>query len=218
MIPAIFAPDLPSTCLQVLLVTAASELSTTATLRLLERDGSQWRQTGAVIPVSLGRHGLAWGLGEHRAAPPAGFRDKTEGDSCSPAGIFSLPAVFGEASAAPSSCKLPYLRISDTLLAVDDPESRYYNQIIDSANVPAAKRDWNSAEVMHKTGGLYRWGTVVGHNPRNQPGHGSCIFIHLWLKPDHPTSGCTAMAEDNLLNVLGWLDPAKEPRLVQWIG
>ena len=220
MIPAIFTPDLSPACRQVLLVAAAAETATTATLRLLERHDSRaaWQQHGAVIPVTLGRRGLAWGLGEHRTPPPDHFRDKREGDGCSPAGIFRIPAAFGEAPAAPAFCKLPYLPITDTLLAIDDPGSRYYNQIIDSAAIPAARRDWAGAEVMHRTGGLYRWGIAVAHNPRNQPGHGSCIFIHLWLKPGHPTSGCTAMSEENILRLLGWLDPAKEPRLVQGVA
>lgn len=218
MIPAIFAPDLPASCLQVLLVTAAAETATIASLRLLERHGSEWQQSGALIQVTIGRHGMAWGMGEHRASPPARFRDKREGDGCAPAGIFRLPAAFGEASSAPASFKLPYLPITDTLLAIDDPQSRYYNQIIDSAAVPVARRDWAGAEVMHRTGGLYRWGLVVAHNPRNQPGHGSCIFMHLWQRPGHPTSGCTAMSEANILRVLKWLDPAKGPRLVQGLG
>lgn len=220
MIPALPTSDLPAACRQVLLVTASDESSTTASLRLLERHDSRspWQQHGGNIPVTIGRKGFAWGLGEHRSQPPAGFRYKREGDGCAPAGIFRLPAAFGEASAAPAFCKLPYIPITDTLLAIDDPQSRYYNQIIDSKKVPAAKRDWTGAEVMHRTGGLYRWGIVAAHNPRNQPGHGSCIFIHLWLRPGHPTSGCTAMSEDNILRVLKWLDPAREPRLVQGVA
>lgn len=220
MIPAIFASDLPLACRQILLVTAPSETFTTATLRLLERRNSQsaWEQHGEKIPVTVGRKGLAWGLGEHRSQPPWGFRYKREGDGCAPAGIFRLPAAFGEAAKAPGSFKLRYLPITDTLVAIDDPQSRYYNQIIDSADIPTAKHDWTGAEVMHRMGGLYRWGIVVAHNPRNQPGHGSCIFIHLWLRPGHPTSGCTAMSEENILRVLGWLDPAREPRLVQGVA
>ena len=220
MIPACFASDLPDACRQVLLVTARDGTSSTATLRLLERHDLQspWQQHGEKIPVTIGRKGLAWGLGEHRSSASGGLRDKREGDGCAPVGIFRLPLAFGEPPSAPASCKLPYLPITSTLLAIDDPQSRYYNQIIDSAKVSASRRDWTGAEVMHRMGGLYRWGIVVAHNPRNQPGHGSCIFIHLWLKPGHPTSGCTAMSEENMLRVLKWLDPAKEPRLVQGVA
>jgi L,D-peptidoglycan transpeptidase YkuD (ErfK/YbiS/YcfS/YnhG family) len=214
MIPALFAPDLPPTCCQVLLVTAFDEKSISAELRLLELGAAKsWQQVEETIPVTLGRNGLAWGIGEHTALPPDGFRLKREGDGCSPVGIFRLPLAFGEALT--SQCKLNYVSITATLLAVDDPKSQFYNQIVDSA---AVTKDWTSTEFMHREDGLYRHGIVVAHNPLNQAGAGSCIFIHLWRGPGQPTAGCTAMSEANLLRILAWLDPALEPRLVQWIS
>lgn len=213
MIPALFAPDLHASCRQVLLVTSPSQTSVTAELRLLGRAGGGWLQAGEGIPVSLGRGGLAWGIGEHRATAPAGFPHKREGDGCAPAGIFRLPFAFGDAPAA--ATKMPYVPITETLLAVDDPQSRYYNQVIDSAQVG---KDWDSTECMSRQDGLYRWGIAVAHNPRRQPQAGSCIFIHLWRGEGRPTAGCTAMSPENLLHVLAWLDPILEPRLVQWTG
>lgn len=213
MIPALFAPDLSPACRQVLLVISPDEKSTSAELRMLERDDAEpWKQVGDAIPVTLGRNGLAWGLGEHTNSPPAGFRLKQEGDGCSPAGVFSLPLAFGDAPAA--NFGLNYVPITESILAVDDPQSQFYNQIIDSARV---SKDWDSTEFMRREDGLYRWGIVVAHNPANQAGVGSCIFMHLWRGPGQPTAGCTAMSEDSILRILKWLDPAMEPRLVQWI-
>jgi L,D-peptidoglycan transpeptidase YkuD (ErfK/YbiS/YcfS/YnhG family) len=214
MIPALFAPDLPASCRQMLLVLAPDVNSICAELHMLQRDGGEtWQQVGSAIPVTLGRNGLAWGLGEHSSSSPPNFRIKHEGDGCSPAGVFRLPFTFGEASTA--DCKLPYVSITVTLIAVDDPQSRFYNQIVDSTSVA---KDWASTEMMKRADGLYRHGIVVAHNPANQPGAGSCIFIHLWRGPGQPTAGCTAMSEENLERVLIWLDPALEPRLVQWVA
>ena len=214
MIPALFAPDLPPVCRQVLLVTASVKKSISAELRLLELGAAKsWQQVQETIPVTLGRNGLAWGMGEHTALSPDGFRLKREGDGCSPAGVFRLPLAFGEALT--SQCKLSYLPITATLIAIDDSKSQFYNQIVDSA---ALTKDWDSTELMQRTDGLYHWGIVVAHNPSNQTGAGSCIFIHLWRGPGQPTAGCTAMSEANLLRILAWLDPALEPRLVQWIS
>ncbi|MFN0080772.1 MAG: L,D-transpeptidase [Prosthecobacter sp.] len=214
MIPALFAPDLPPACRQVLLVAAPDERSISAELHKLERDASNsWKQVGDTIPVTLGRNGLAWGLGEHQASPPPNFRLKREGDGCSPAGVFRLPLAFGDAPT--SHGRLRYVPITQSLLAVDDPQSQFYNQIVDSACVT---KDWSSTEFMQREDGLYRHGIVVAHNPSNQPDAGSCIFIHLWRGSDQPTAGCTAMSEANLQRILAWLDPALEPRLVQWIA
>jgi L,D-peptidoglycan transpeptidase YkuD (ErfK/YbiS/YcfS/YnhG family) len=62
---------------------------------------------------------------------------------------------------------------------------------------------------------LYKWGVVVRYNEGAVPGDGSCIFLHVWRGPDSPTAGCTAMAEENLLSVLGWLERGAEFSLVQ---
>lgn len=212
MIPALFTTDLAPACRQVLLVTSPAPESITGELRLVERvESDTWQQADDAIAVTLGRSGLAWGLGEHQAAPPAEFRLKREGDGCSPAGVFRLPFAFGDAPEA--DFKMRYVPITSSLLAVDDPQSRFYNQIIDSAQVT---KDWTSTEFMQREDGLYRWGIMVAHNPENLRGSGSCIFMHLWRGPSQPTAGCTAMSEEHLLRVLRWLDPDLEPRLVQW--
>ncbi|HRH97948.1 MAG TPA: hypothetical protein PLB55_18550, partial [Prosthecobacter sp.] len=189
MIPDLFARDLPEACRQVLLVIAPHEKSITAKLRMIECDSFEgWHQVGETIPVSLGRNGLAWGVGEHTAVTPAGFRTKLEGDGCSPAGVFRLPFAFGDASE--SELMLPYVPITESLMAVDDPQSRFYNQVVDAARVT---KDWTSTELMCRDDGLYRWGALVAHNPMNLPGAGSCIFLHLWRGEGLPTAGCTAM-------------------------
>ena len=66
-----------------------------------------WQPVGAVVPVSLGRGGLAWGLGLHARR---GGVEKREGDGCTPAGIFAITALFGIAAADSSfarDAKLP---------------------------------------------------------------------------------------------------------------
>jgi hypothetical protein len=39
--------------------------------------------------------------------------------------------------------------------------------------------------------------------------------LHVWKGPEIATSGCTAMSEKNLLDIIRWLDPARHPLLVQ---
>jgi len=56
---------------------------------------------------------------------------------------------------------------------------------------------------------------VVEHNAAAVPGAGSCIFLHIWGGPAKGTAGCTAMAEEDLVRLLGWLDHKESPRLVQ---
>jgi D-alanyl-D-alanine dipeptidase len=68
---------------------------------------------------------------------------------------------------------------------------------------------------MLRTDALYKWGVVVDHNSAATPGGGSCIFLHIWKDSSTATAGCTAMPEQNLVDLLRWLDPAKRPVLIQ---
>jgi L,D-peptidoglycan transpeptidase YkuD (ErfK/YbiS/YcfS/YnhG family) len=63
---------------------------------------------------------------------------------------------------------------------------------------------------------LYEFGIVVRHNMNTvMNGKGSAIFVHVWRDSDQPTAGCTAMSKTNMLKVLRWLDPSKNPILIQ---
>ncbi len=211
LMPKMLAQSLPDQCRQVLLVLAPDERSVTARMWLLENNEGEWESVREPIDCTLGHQGLAWGTGEHTAVPPAGFRIKREGDKCSPAGVFRIPFAFGIAPTA-SDLKLPYTPLTPTIIGVDDPKSRHYNQVVDNTKVP---RDWDSNEAMVRHDRLYEWGAFIANNPTCTPGLGSCIFLHIWPGPGKGTAGCTAMTPEDLKEVLTWLDPAMEPRLVQ---
>jgi D-alanyl-D-alanine dipeptidase len=137
---------------------------------------------------------------------------KTEGDNKSPAGIFRLGPVFGYARDQVITA-MPYVALSKDTIAVDDPESRYYNQIIDRSKTRDA--DWRTAEQMILKDDRYKWGVFVEHNVPPMPGAGSCVFLHIWKDRRTPTSGCTAMSEDDLLKLIRWLKRDQTPLLIQ---
>lgn len=216
-IPAFLKAELPLECRQLLVVNSPHQDSVKAELWLMERNGgnAKWRVKRGPIPVTLGWSGLGWGRGEHRSEKPVGFREKVEGDGCSPAGIFRIPFAFGLApleEAAP--LKLPYTFLTPDIFGIEAPTSKYYNQVVDVTKV---ERDWDDSEhdPMSRRTTLYRWGAFIGHNPERIPHAGSCIFMHRWSAPGEPTAGCTGMSEQALHDVLFWIDPALEPRLMQ---
>ena len=214
-IPKIFEAAVPAKCLQVVLVLSPKERSIPARLWLLERASAveQWKSAAGPVAVTLGRNGLAWGVGEHSGEQPEGVRTKREGDGCSPAGVFRMPFAFGYApESETSNVKIPYRAVTKTVFAIDDSQSRFYNQVVDTNTVT---KDWRTAEIMLRDDILYRWGVYVAHNPHNRAFRGSCISLHIWRGPGAPTAGCTAMAEEEMVRVMTWLDPAKEPLLVQ---
>lgn len=202
---------IPAASTQLLLCIAADWDSPAARLHAFERHADEgWQPVGEPIPVTLGHHGLAWGLGLH---PPMDGRAKTEGDGRAPAGIFPVTALFGPTAPPPPGYRLPFHVATPSLKCVDDPASRHYNCLVDAAALPP---DWRSAEDMLRPDLRYQLGAVVAHNaapPR--PGAGSCIFLHVWESPDSPTAGCTAMALPHMQQLAAWLDGARSPLLVQ---
>jgi D-alanyl-D-alanine dipeptidase len=200
---------------QCLLVVTPSWTSSTGILRAFERSeaGLAWIQRWKEIPVVVGKNGLAWGRGlENVQGRPGPV--KKEGDQRAPAGIFRLSSAFGYAPASQASqVKLPYLPLTADSEGINDSASHYYNQLVQRSRIP--NPDWRSSEQLRRNDDLYRWGVVVDHNTPPVKDAGSCIFLHVWRGPASGTDGCTAMAEDNLKTLIGWLEPKQNPVLVQ---
>ncbi len=210
LLPAVLmsSDSLPLDSMQAIVVTTPSWSSPRGTMQRYERKGEHWDKVGKSFDVVVGKNGLGWGRGIHKN-PPRAKRLKREGDGRAPAGIFYLPYAFGERSL---STKFPFHKMTTHHICVDDGNSRYYNQIIDTRR---SKKDYHSFERMKLRSSSYRYGIFVAHNPRSISGAGSCIFIHIKKSNGKPTVGCTAMNQDRIKRVITWLDPSKRPVLIQ---
>jgi D-alanyl-D-alanine dipeptidase len=203
-----------SKSLQTLIVTTKDWKTLQGTAQLFERSNtkSQWKAAGKKFPVVVGKNGLGWSVD---APVKAGAQPhKLEGDGKAPAGIFDLTFAFGSGE-RPGFVKLPYTKFTEWTECVDDSKSKQYNKIVDRMKVGVF--DWNSSEKMLEIGEQYDLGVFVAHNsnPPIQSGKGSCIFLHIWKNGSTGTAGCTAMAREDLENVLGNLSPDKHPMLIQ---
>lgn len=214
LIPAALAGAVPEDCRQLILVLPEGVNAVPAKVWLLERTDAngRWRAAAGPLQATVGRNGTGWGKGLGDLPNPGNYPDKKEGDGRSPGGVFVLPWAFGYKPSAPEGVRLPWVECTDTLVGVDDVKSRYYNQIFDESQV--ADKDWNSAETMRRRDRAYEFGLMIGHNARREAGAGSCIFLHLWKRPGHGTAGCTALAREDVLRILRWLDPARYPLLM----
>jgi L,D-peptidoglycan transpeptidase YkuD (ErfK/YbiS/YcfS/YnhG family) len=212
--PKAYARALPAECQQVILVKALDANGPMARTWLYERRaGSEsWSLVGGPWLASVGRNGLAWGISQASFPKDESLPVKQEGDGRSPAGIFPIPFAFGD-QPAPAEIRLPWKQNTPSLKGVDDPKSRFYNQVVDANTI--TNPDWQSAEDMLRKDDFYSWGAMIGHNPHGTPYAGSCIFLHLWQGPGIGTAGCTALEEAQVREILRWLDPAKHPRLIQ---
>ena len=75
---------------------------------------------------------------------------------------------------------------------------------------------FRSAEYLLLPTEHYRHMVVIHYNDlRPLKNAGSCIFLHVAPPPGGGTAGCTALAAEDLLTLLRWMDPAKNPVLFQ---
>lgn len=210
------APDPFAGSTQIIVATTADWPAVGGVLQRYERRDTRgsWKPAGLPIPIVVGKTGLAWGRGTadvSRFSAPSDPQKK-EGDGKAPAGIFRLSRAFGYASSTQPGWKMPYIALTPTVECVDDTSSKFYNQVLDRNTVTP---DWNSSEHMRREDDLYRWGVIVDHNTPPAPGAGSCIFLHIAHPDGSGTVGCTAMPQSDIEELLGWLDPTREPLLVQ---
>jgi L,D-peptidoglycan transpeptidase YkuD (ErfK/YbiS/YcfS/YnhG family) len=214
---AILGPmDVPRNTRQIVLVETDSWISPTGELQMLSRSPHGWIAVGARIPISVGQKGLAWGRGVQQAVTEG--PQKVEGDGKGPAGVFRFGTAFGYDAEAPADLKLPYRQATDRDYYVDDPNSPDYNHWATLPNATSTP-SWRSAENMKRKDYLYELGIVVQQN--TDPvvaGKGSAVFLHIWRNPGSATAGCTAMSKADLTALMKWLDPAKEPLLIQAPG
>jgi D-alanyl-D-alanine dipeptidase len=187
--------------------------STTVTLARFARAGQGWTMIGAPWAAVIGRSGAAWGRGLHGEGAPAGAAGpvKREGDGRAPAGAFAIADSYGYATAALSGSRTAYHPLDAGWRCVDDPASTHYNRVFDAAGLAI---DWTSAEDMRRADALYTWVIEIAHNRAAAAGGGSCIFFHVWSGAGSSTAGCTAMPQDQIEGLLGWLDPAQRPAYV----
>jgi L,D-peptidoglycan transpeptidase YkuD (ErfK/YbiS/YcfS/YnhG family) len=200
---------------QLVVVTTAGWDSTVGELRRFSRDNpySYWRQEARVVPIVVGKTGLAWGVGFDSNAV-AGEPHKREGDGRSPAGLFSIDTAFGFAPADSIRwVHLSYVPLTSNSECVDDTASVHYNTVVDRSAVLSV--DWQSSEKMRKVA-QYQLGAIIGYNAAPPvKARGSCIFFHIWKGPRSTTVGCTALDSIELTRLLEWLDPKAQPVVVQ---
>lgn len=178
---------------QAIVVTTNDFGKSKATITAYEKINKAWKQV-ATYAAEVGIHGFA--------------KNKHEGDNYSPIGIFSIGTAFGRYANPGTS--MNYRQSTTKDFWVDDIHSPLYN----TWQVGPIQNRWCSAERMYIP--QYNYGFVINYNTsRRIPGKGSAIFFHVWSSPNSPTTGCTATSQNNVIKILQWLDPSKNPVIIQ---
>lgn len=128
-------------------------------------------------------------------------KDKKEGDGKTPIGEFELGLILGTHSNVKNINGLEYIQITKDMYWVDDPKSKYYNQLVNIKNV---KKDWNSAEHLIEYQVQYEYLIEIKTNPNCIPGKGSAIFLHCLNNGS--TAGCVAVNKETMKKIIENID------------
>lgn len=178
---------------QAIVVTSSGFGVIQSTITTFEKVNGTWKQIISV-PGNVGIRGFAY--------------NKVEGDDHTPIGIFSLGTAFGVNSNPETA--LGYKACTSNSFWVDDSKSALYNTWQEG---PANGR-WTSAENMNIV--RYTYGFVINYNTAARtPLKGSAIFFHVWSGAGSGTAGCIATSQSNVISILRWLKPSKNPLIIE---
>lgn len=178
---------------QLILVTSNGYNTSSAEVRTFEKNSQ-----GKWVPVltttgHIGKYGFATAS------------SMSEGGKKAPTGKYTIGTAFGRYGNP--GTKLPFRKITSDDVWVDDPESSLYNTW---QSRKETQGKWKSAENMNIS--AYTYGFVINYNTKRIPYKGSAIFFHIGSSY---TLGCTATSESNVVKILKWLDPKKNPVIIQ---
>src|SRR5580765_7228474 len=197
--PATLANQLADTGSATQLVTVASlgPSSQTGAMRVWEKRGDCWTQAAGPWQAWLGIRGIS--------------ERKREGDLKTPSGAFGIQSRMFGVGPNPG-VRYRYRRIVCGDWWVEDSRSPYYNRF---HHVPCGSRPpfRVTDEDLSRSPTAYRHFAFIRYNAGpSVPGLGSGIFLHA--STGRPTLGCVSLAVPNLVTVLRWLRPTRNPVIV----
>lgn len=130
----------------------------------------------------------------------------SESASYTPKGLFSVGTGFGIMDDPGTG--LDYFKVTQNSYWVDDSDSKYYNQHVEGTS----DKDWDSAEHLISCSPSYNYCFFIEYNTNPVvPGKGSAFFMHVGSSP---TAGCVAVPQQDMINILRWLDKGNKPHIL----
>lgn len=167
---------------------------TTATVYTYEKDqNGTWNQKSGPIQGYTGEGGAA--------------ADTVPYDAVTPTGTYNIEFAMGT-NPNPGTA-LSYNEIVYGMRWVTDPASVNYNRLIDS---DSAAVDYETSQDLSEYTVSYPYCVIFDYNRDPvDPGKGSSKFLHVGYAPNN--RGGISIPEEDLYNILMWLNPANSPQI-----
>jgi L,D-peptidoglycan transpeptidase YkuD (ErfK/YbiS/YcfS/YnhG family) len=177
----------PTTANQLITVRVSSPTATVGQLRAYDRVNGTWKLRIGPVTARVGA---------------AGVGQASEGSTRTPAGDYRMTEAFGRR--ANPGTKMSYFQATTRDWWDSYVKSPTYNQHVVRTTSPGP-----GSENLYYAGAVYDYAAVIGYNLEGTPGAGSAFFLHV--SNGTSTAGCVAVSKTTMLQVLQWMDPAKNP-------
>lgn len=98
---------------------------------------------------------------------------------------------------------LRYIAIAALLTSLLIGTGAFAASVKNTRQTSAANVRWKSAEKLLRSDWLYNYALVINYNTAAPvPWKGSAIFLHEWRSQYSGTTGCIAVSESNLLQII----------------
>ncbi|UGY93263.1 L,D-transpeptidase family protein [Streptomyces gobiensis] len=109
---------------------------------------------------------------------------------------------------------MPYTVINDSHWWVQDPESKFYNQMHteEGADFPLTEEGERGSEHLINYPTQYAKALVINFNRWPAvPGRGAGIFLHV--NGRGATAGCVSVPRATMDRIMSWIKPGSKPRI-----
>lgn len=147
----------------------------------------------------------------------AGFKNnRREGDKSTPTGKYGFPFMFGRNSNP--GVKFEYRKVRKNDYWVSNTNLPEYNVWMHYEGNNAVSRLKDFEKLWEQP--LYNYAAVIDYNyytGSKVMGKGSGIFLHIAPYSGRGTAGCVGLSQSNLLKILKWMDPSKNPTIIMGV-
>ena len=177
----------PTTANQLITVRVSSPTATVGQLRAYDRVAGAWKLRIGPVTARVGA---------------AGVGQASEGSTRTPAGDFRMTEAFGRRT--DPGTRMPWFTATTRDWWDGNVDSPTYNQHVVRRTSPGG-----ASENLYDAGPVYDYAAVIGYNLDGTPGAGSAFFLHV--SNGTSTAGCVAVSKTTMVELLRWLNPAKDP-------
>ncbi|WP_406417592.1 L,D-transpeptidase family protein [Streptomyces sp. NBC_00873] len=170
-----------------------------ATVTAWAKGASGWKAQFSTASGRVGSNGVTDGA------------TRRQSTYTTPTGTYTMTEGFGVEAGGTA---MPYTVVGRTHWWVQDPESKFYNQMHTEAGAdfPLTESGERGSERLINYPTQYAKALVINFNRWPAvPGRGAGIFLHV--NGSGATAGCVSVPRSTMDRIMGWVTPAGHPRI-----